>query len=147
MCLAINESGVLFVHFVEQIASGETDSQTATKPGLQSEIERMDTLLFAAFNARDFTAADETSRRNPSLSAHSSRAPRYPGSYGFIAYAQSTSGLQGLNTSERATFDFAFSLGDASQTPEPASAALVALGLVIGWCWRASTRRSDVVTQ
>jgi hypothetical protein len=67
-----------------------------------------------------------------------------PGKYGFFAFAQSTSGLQGVNTSERAAFDFSFSLGDASPVPEPASAALVAFGLVMCGCWRASTRRSYV---
>jgi len=70
-----------------------------------------------------------------------------PGSYGLFAFAQSTSGLDGVNTSERATFDFAFSLGGASPTPEPAPAALVAFALVLCWCCRASTRRANAATR
>jgi ketosteroid isomerase-like protein len=48
--------GALSIHLVDQIASGKAASQPAQPSGLQPEIERMDSLLFAAFNARDFMA-------------------------------------------------------------------------------------------
>jgi ketosteroid isomerase-like protein len=44
------------MHLVEQIASGKAAGQPEQPSSLQSEIERMDSVLFAAFNARDVTA-------------------------------------------------------------------------------------------
>ena len=54
--ITIVAMGASSMHLVEQIASGKAAGQLAQPSGLQSEIERMDSVLFAAFNAQDFTA-------------------------------------------------------------------------------------------
>ena len=55
--ITIVAMGVWSTQLVEPTASGKAaTNQSARTSGLQSEIERMDRLLFAAFNARDFTA-------------------------------------------------------------------------------------------
>jgi ketosteroid isomerase-like protein len=48
--------GAVSMHLGDHIAAGKSLSQSGRTSGLQAEIERMDSLLFAAFNARDVTA-------------------------------------------------------------------------------------------
>src|SRR4051794_270167 len=54
--ITIAATGVLSLFLGVQIATGKSGSQSAQASGLQAEIERMDSRLFAAFNARDLTA-------------------------------------------------------------------------------------------